>query len=138
MDAKRSHEVTWSPQPNPPWRYFDHQSKLCLTVQDGYLYKVTCYDETNPIPYVNRSIGGKPSCQREIQVGVNSFMLMDDQEQKEISFHTDWKILPQTDLPAKIPEYSFNWKWFFNGFPHKRIALNQFTPFPCIPKEMQK
>ena len=45
--------------PIPPWRYFDHQSKLCLTVQDGYLYKVTCYDETNPIPYVNRSIGGR-------------------------------------------------------------------------------
>ena len=134
MDAKRSHEVTWSPQPNPPWRYFDHQSKLCLTVQDGYLYKVTCYDETNPIPYVNRSIGGKPSCQREIQVGVNSFMLMDDQEQKEISFHTDWKILPQTDLPAKIPEYPFNWKWFFNGFPPQTDSIKSIYTVPLYPE----
>ena len=134
MDTKRSHEVTWSPQPNPPWRYFDHTSKLCLTVQNGYLYKATCYDETNPISYVNRSIGGKPSCQREIQVGVSSFTLVDDQDRKEVSFHSDWKISPQTDLPAKIPEYPFNWKWFFNGFPPQTDTIKSIYTVPLYPE----
>ena len=134
MDTNRSHEVTWSPQPNPPWRYFNHESKLCLTIQGGHLYKVTRYDETNPIPYINRSIGGKPSCQREIQVGVNFFTLIDDQERKEFSFHPDWKILPQTDLPAKIPEYAFNWKWFFNGFPPQTDNIKSIYTVPLYPE----
>jgi hypothetical protein len=134
MDSKRSHEVTWSPRPNPPWRYFDHGSKLCLTVHDGHLYKVTSYGEANPIPYVNRSIGGKPSCQREVQVGVNFFTLIDDQERKEFSFHPNWNILPQPDLPTKIPEYSFNWKWFFNGFPPKIDNIKSIYTVPLYPE----
>ena len=134
MDPKRSHEVTWSPQSNPPWRYFNHDSKICLTVHNGYIYKVTCYDDDNPIPYVNRAIGGKPSCQREVQVGVNSLLLMDDQEQKEISLHTDWKVLPQTDLATKTQEYPFNWKWFFNGFPPKTDNIKSIYTIPLYPE----
>jgi hypothetical protein len=134
MDTKRSHEVTWSPQPNPPWRYFDHNSKLCLTVHKGHLYKVTSYGEANPIPYVNRAIGGKPSCQREVQVGVNFFALIDDQERKEFSFYPDWNILPQPDLPTKVPEYAFNWKWFFNGFPPKINNIKSMYTVPLYPE----
>ena len=134
MDTKRSHEVTWSPQPNPPWRYFNDDSKLCLTVHNGYLYKVTCYDEANPIPYINRSIGGNPSCQREIQVSANSFTLIDGQEQKEIPFHVGWNISPQTDLPAKIPEHAFNWKWFFNGFPPEVDNIKSIYTVPFYPE----
>ncbi len=134
MNPKRSHEVTWSPQSNPPWRYFNHDSKICLTVHNGYIYKVTCYDDNNPTPYVNQAIGGKPSCQREVQVGVKSLLLIDDQEQKEISLHTDWKVSPQTDLPAKIKEYSFNWKWFFNGFPPKTDNIKSIYTVPLYPE----
>lgn len=134
MDPKRSHEIAWSPQPNPPWRYFDKESKLCLTVNNGYLYKVTRYDEDNPIPYVNRSIGGYPSCQREIQVFASSFLILDGEKQKEISFHPSWNISPQTELPAKIPEYAFNWKWFFNGFPPKVDNIKSIYTVPFYPE----
>ena len=134
MDTNRSHEVTWSPQPNPPWRYFNDGLKLCLTIHNGHIYKVTCYDETNPIPYVNRSIGGNPSCQREIQVAVNSFTLIDGKEEKVIPFYVDWNVSPQTDLPAKIPEHSFNWKWFFNGFPPKVDNIKSIYTVPFYPE----
>ena len=134
MDPNRSHEVTWSPQPNPPWRYFNDDSKLCLTIHNGHIYKVTCYDETNPIPYINRSIGGNPSCQREIQVAVNSFTLIDGQKNKAIPFHVDWNVSPQTDLPAKIPEYAFNWKWFFNGFPPQVDKIKSIYTVPFYPE----
>ena len=134
MDTNRSHEVTWTPQPNPPWRYFSDDSKLCLTVHNGDIYKVTCYDETNPIPYINRTIGGNPSCQREVLVSVNSFTLVDGEDRTEVSFHPEWNVNPQTELPAKIPEYPYNWKWFFNGFPPETDNIKSVYTVPFYPE----
>lgn len=134
MDTNRSHEITWSPQPNPPWRYFNDHSRLCLTIHNRNIYKVTRYDESNPIPYVNPAIGGNPSCQREVQVAVNTLTLVDGEEQKEFPFHPDWNVAPQTDLPAQPPEYSFNWKWFFNGFPPQADNIKSIYTVPFYPE----
>ena len=44
MDPQTSHEITWTPQKNPPVRYFSEEQKVAITAQDGYLYKVTVFD----------------------------------------------------------------------------------------------
>ncbi|MCH8158185.1 MAG: hypothetical protein IID18_10650, partial [Nitrospinae bacterium] len=134
MDTNRSHEITWAAQPNPPWRYFHEDYKVCLTVHQGNIYKVTVLDDSNPIPYVNRAIGGKPSCGREVQVGVRSFMLIDGEDKREVSFYPDWNVDPQPDAPQKPIEYPYNWKWFFNGFPPETDPMKVVYTVPLYPE----
>ena len=65
---------------------------------------------------------------------VNSFRLIDGKEEKEVPFHAEWNISPQTDLPAKIKEYAFNWKWFFNGFPPQVDNIKSIYTVPFYPE----
>ncbi|KMP12106.1 hypothetical protein UZ36_02085 [Candidatus Nitromaritima sp. SCGC AAA799-C22] len=134
MDTNRSHEITWSPQPNPPWRYFKEDAKICLTVHQGNIYKVTVIDDPNPVPYINRAIGGNPSCGREIQAGVNSLTLVDVETSREVPFHPSWKVKPNTDPALKPVDYPFNWKWFFNGFPPEVDPVKVIYTVPFYPQ----
>ena len=68
MDTDRSHEIEWTPRSDPPWRYFSTVQSMSLTVQDGYLYKLTLYDDPIGIPYINTARGGFGSCQRYMSV----------------------------------------------------------------------
>ena len=134
MDTNRSHEITWSPQPDPPWRYFHEDYKVCLTVHQGDIYKVTVLDDPNPIPYVNRAIGGKPSCGREVQVNSQSFVLIDDKDKRVVSFYPDWHVNSQSNPPTRAPEYPFTWKWFFNGFPPATDPMKAVYAVPFYPE----
>jgi hypothetical protein len=117
MDPMTSHEVTWTPQKHAPVRYFDDKQKIVITVQDGYLYKVTSYDDTITFPYTNCGGVRRPPIERQVQVGTQSFTLLEGELAREIVFESIWGIRPQTaahKLSAKPP---FTWKWFFNGEP---------------------
>ncbi len=133
-DPDRSHQITWTPKPNPPWRYFNNEHAMTLTVQDKFLYKVTVHNDPLAVPYVNCFRGAKPSCQREIQVTHNSFILVEGELGREIPFDPIWNILPQTEpskLPAKMP---FGWKWFFNNFPPKVDPVKVLYTVPFYPE----
>ncbi len=134
MDPDRSHLITWTPKPKPPWRYFSQNHKITLTVQDKFLYKVTAHDDPLGIPYVNCVRGAKPSCQRELQMGHNSFVLLEGEQGREILLESLWDILPQTEPskpPAKMP---FNWKWFFNNFAPKVDPVKVLYTVPFYPE----
>jgi hypothetical protein len=117
MDPMTSHEVTWTPQEHAPVRYFDDTQKIAITVQDGYLYKVTSYDDPITFPYTNCGGVKRPPIERQVQIGTQSFTLLEGELAREIAFEHIWGIRPQTSAqkaPAKPP---FTWKWFFNGEP---------------------
>lgn len=134
MNPDRSHEITWSPKENPPWRYFNKEHGIALTVQDRFLFKVTVDDDPIGIPYINCLRGARPSCEREIHVGPGSFMLTDGQDIREIPLLPEWNVTPQTDPPPKRPQFPFNWKWFFNGFPPKVDPVKILFTLPFYPE----
>ena len=134
MSPDRSHEIVWTPRSNPPWRYFNPAHKIVLTVQEGFLFKVTVNDDPVGIPYINCTRGARPSCQREIHVGPTSFQLIDGGESRTVPMLAEWRIKPQTDLPPKRPEFPFNWKWFFNGFPPKVDPVKVLYTAPFYPE----
>jgi hypothetical protein len=117
MDPMTSHEITWTPQKHAPVRYFDDNQKIVLTVQDGYLYKVTSFDDPITFPYTNCGGVRKPPIEREVRVGTQSFTLLEGPLGREIPFDPIWGIRPQT-YPTKLSNKPpFTWKWFFNGEP---------------------
>ncbi len=137
-DPDTSHQIEWKPKPNPPWRYFSASHELTLTIQDGNLYKVSVHNDPVPIPFVNRALGGKPSCQRELTVQTNAFELIDGQRVREIPFHPVWPIKPQTDPPRPPEKVPFDWKWFFNGFPPQVDPVKALYTVPFYPEGAQE
>lgn len=134
MDTNRSHEVTWTRKPHPPWRYFHDIHKIALTIQENFLYKVTAFDDPTPSPFINCARGGSPTCERELQVAVGSFYLIDGELTREIPFEPQWKITPNSDkLPAQV-QYPFSWKWFFNGYPPKTDPIKSLYTLPFYPE----
>ncbi|GJL79177.1 MAG: hypothetical protein NPINA01_21660 [Nitrospinaceae bacterium] len=134
MDADRSHQITWTPKPNPPWRYFSHNHKLTLTVQDKFLFKVTAHDDALAIPFVNCARGAKPSCQRELQVKQGSFILIDGDLGREIPFETQWGIEPRVEPLKPLAKSPFGWKWFFNNFPPTVDPVKILYTVPFYPE----
>ena len=134
MDPDRSHQISWTPKSNPPWRYFSDTYKFTLTIQDKFLYKVTVHDDPLGIPFVNCFRGAKPSCERELQVTHNSFVLIEGGLGKEFPLDPLWGVLPQTEPskpPAKMP---FSWKWFFNNFAPKVDPVKVLYTVPFYPE----
>ena len=134
LDTDRSHQITWTPKSNPPWRYFSQNRKLTLTVQDKFLYKVTTHNDPLAIPFVNCVRGAKPSCQRELQVMQDSFVLIDGDQGREVLFEPQWGIAAQTDSPKPPAKMPFGWKWFFNNFPPTVDPVKILYTVPFYPE----
>ncbi len=117
MDTMRCHEITWTPRQDPPWRYFSDKHKICLTVQDGFLYKITVWDDPVAIPYVNGSRGARPSCQRRLHVKNDVVQLVDDKSAREIPLNPQWGVKPDAQGAQPPVEHPFSWKHFFRSGP---------------------
>lgn len=117
MDPMTSHEINWTPQLHAPVRYFSDSKKIVITAQDGYLFKVTVYDDPISFPFTNCGGVRKPAIEREVRIGTQTFTLLEGALGREIPFDPVWNIRPQT-YPTKLAaKHPFTWKWFFNGEP---------------------
>ena len=102
MNPDRSHEITWTPKPNPPWRYFSDEHSVCLTVQSGRLYKVTAFDDPVALPYINVSGDKQAPCQRELAVRDGKIVLSDGEEIREIPLSPVWGIEAREPAPSPL------------------------------------
>ncbi len=134
MDPQTSHEVTWTPQAHPPVRYFSETQKIAITSQDGYLYKVTVFDDPITFPFTNCGGVRRPPIEREVRVGNQSFTLLEGKLGREIFFEPSWGLRPQT-YPTKLAaKYPFTWKWFFNGEPPHVDSVKCLYTVPFYPE----
>lgn len=135
MDYNSSYRILWDPVPNPPWRYFSDEYSACMTVQDHFLYKVTILDDPAALPFVNCSNGGRPSCQRQLQVKKDSILLIEGNDIfREIPLLPLWQISPQSGTRTQIPTYPFNWRNFFKGCPPKVNPVRAVLTVPFYPE----
>jgi hypothetical protein len=133
-DPQTSHEITWTPQKHPPVRYFSDQQKVAVTAQDGYLYKVTVFDDPITFPFTNCVGIRKPPIEREVRVGNQSFNLLEGALGREVFFEPSWGLRPQT-YPTKLADkYPFTWKWFFNGEPPRVDPVKSLYTVPFYPE----
>ena len=126
MDAPRSHEVTWLPDPNPPRRYFDPERKLCVTIKGEKVQKVTQSDDPSGLPFSSPSPSGFAPCDRRVHVvrGVLELhdggkvatvpakpswgRLQDTQQQQLVTCPLAWRSLLGDDFPAVDPPAAFS------------------------------
>lgn len=133
MDTNRSHEITWLPRKDPPWRYFCEKHRICLTVQDHFLYKVVEMNDPVAIPYINCSRGAHASCQRHIQLRNNAILLLDGENKREIPLEGSWQINPQPDASA-LSKYPFGWRKFFGDALPESDPVKAIFTVPLYPE----
>lgn len=115
MDTQRAYQIAWWPRPDPPWRYFDHARRLCVTVQGEMAQKVTVVDDLVAVPYVNLGMKGFASCERTVSVVDGNLRLRDREEVAEIPLNPMWGITGSTPETARLQSYPFGWRSFFRG-----------------------
>tara|TARA_B100000686_G_C16798182_1_gene983979 strand:+ start:2860 stop:4722 length:1863 start_codon:yes stop_codon:yes gene_type:complete len=119
INPDRSHEITWTPKENPPLRFFNSEHKITLTVQNGFLYKVSVWDDPLGIPFINRARGDKVSCQREVRVEKEQIVLIDNQIKQEIPLNPQWAIIADGSPVPSLPANPLDWRHFFGNLPPK-------------------
>ena len=122
MDPPRSHEVDWVPNPHPPVRYVDPRHRICLTIKQGNVLKVTKTDDASGLPFVApESTGIRSLWETNCRGRSNHLYLSDHKISHEIALRPGWGITHHLarqadDQAAANKERS--WEGFFpDGVP---------------------
>ena len=117
MDSPRSHEVDWLPNPHPPVRHVDPRHRVCLTVKQGNVLKVTKTDDTSGLPFVPSNQQGFAPCGKRIAVDSDRLVLYDHKTSSEIALQPGWGITHQLEHQAAANRED-SWEGFFpDGVP---------------------
>ena len=121
MDPPRSHEVDWLPNPHPPVRHVDPRHRVCLTVKQGNVLKVTKTDDTSGLPFVPSNQQGFAPCGKRIAVDSDRLVLYDHKTSSEIALQPGWGITHQLEHQAgdqAAANRENSWEGFFpDGVP---------------------
>lgn len=119
MDPPRSHEVDWVPNPHPPVRYVDVSHRICLTVKQGNVQKVTKTDDASGLPFVPPNQQGFAPCEQRVAVTSDRLCLSNHKTSHQIPLRPTWGITQQQQAgdPATVNE-KHSWEGFFpDGVP---------------------
>ena len=121
MDSPRSQEVDWLPNPHPPVRHVDPRHRVCLTVKQGNVLKVTKTDDTSGLPFVPSNQQGFAPCGKRIAVDSDRLVLSDHKTSSEIALQPSWGITHQLEHQAgdqAAANRERSWERFFpDGVP---------------------
>ena len=121
MDPPRSHEVDWLPNPHPPVRHVDPRHRVCLTVKQGNVLKVTKTDDASGLPFVPSNQQGFAPCGKRIAVDSDRLVLSDHKTSSEIALQPGWGITHQLEHQAEdqaAANRENSWEGFFpDGVP---------------------
>ncbi|MCY4614364.1 MAG: hypothetical protein OXB94_12205 [Nitrospira sp.] len=121
MDPPRSHEVDWLPNPHPPVRYVDTDHRICLTVKQGHVLKVTKPDDAAGLPYVPPDQHGFAPGGKRIAVDSDRLFLSDHRTSHEIAQRPSWGVTHRLEQQAgnqTAAGKETSWEGFFpDGVP---------------------
>ncbi|MYH02867.1 MAG: hypothetical protein F4142_09915 [Nitrospira sp. SB0675_bin_23] len=100
MDPPRSQEVDWLPYPHPPVRYVEPGQRMCLTVKQGNLLKVTKTDDASGLSFVPFNQRGFAPCGKYMTVDSDRLLLHDHRTSHEIALRPTWGITHQSKRHA--------------------------------------
>lgn len=115
MDTQRGFEIEWWLRYDPPWRFFDRENGICVTVQDQKVQKVTVTDDPAAIPYYNYGMKKLAPCNRSVTVVGNTIKLHDGDRITEFPLNQKYGTIIETPKEDLSPGYPFDWRKFFRG-----------------------
>ena len=119
MDPPRSHEVDWLPSPHPPVRHVDLRNRICLTVKQDSVVKVTKTDDASGLPFVPLNQQGFAPCGKRVTVGTDHLFLDDHKTSHEIALQPGWNIQVERQAGEQADSSKeTSWESFFpDGVP---------------------
>jgi len=117
MDTQRGYEIEWLLRPDPPWRFFDQENGICITVQDQKIQKVTVTDDPTAVPYYYFGMKKFGLCDRTVSVEGKTIKLRDGDKTTEIPLYHRCGTIMDTSHEQQLPVYPFGWRKFFNESP---------------------
>jgi hypothetical protein len=90
MDAPRSHEVTWLPATDHPLRYISQEGRLCVTVRQRVIEKVTLSDDETGLSYTAPVEGRPMPFDRAVQTLQNEVILYDRGRENKLDVDPQW------------------------------------------------
>lgn len=121
MDPPRSHEVDWMPNPHPPVRHVDPRHRICLTVKQGSVLKVTKTDDASGLPFVPSNQQGFVPCGKQVAVDSDHLFLDDHKTAHKIALQPVWEISRPVERQAgdqEVVNRENSWEGFFpDGVP---------------------
>lgn len=119
MDPPRSHEVDWVPNSHPPVRHVDFQHRICLTIKEGTVFKVTKADDASGLSFVPLNQQGFAPCGKWLAVDSNRLFLYDHKNACEIASRPSWGITQRHQAGDQaIVNAGNSWEGFFpDGVP---------------------
>ncbi len=118
MDPPRSQEVDWLPHPHPPVRYVDPHHRMCLTVKQGNVLKVTKTDDASGLPFVPPNQQGFVPCGKRLTLASGHLQLNDHRTAHKIALQPAWGISRPVERQAgdqAVVNESTSWEGFFTG-----------------------
>ena len=113
MDQSRAHQMTWTPAPQPPVRYFHDQPAMCLTVQGEWIQKVTLADDPMGLAYPSPAKRRVMPWDRSVTVRGDGMELMDRGQTRHVAVNVSaWQPMPSGPVPAASP---VDWRGVFHG-----------------------
>ena len=117
MDPPRSHEVDWLPHPHPPVRYVNPRQRICLTVKQGNVLKVTKTDDASGLPFVPPNQQGFVPCGKRLAVASGHLLLNDHKTAHKIALQPAWGISRPAERQAgdqAVVNKEHSWEGFFS------------------------
>ena len=125
MDSSRSYEVDWLPNSAPPMRYVDPHHRLCLTVQQGKLLKVTKTDDASGLLFVPPNQQGFVPCGKQMAVNSDHLFLYDHKTFHKIALQPSWAITHQVERQTgyqAVVNKDSSWDGFFPSWCSRGVA----------------
>jgi SAM-dependent methyltransferase len=119
MDSTKTHQVQWLPSATPPARYFDRSARVCLTIQQHELQKVTLAEDAAGLSFMNPKGRAFLPCDRAAQAVHGRIVLKDRDAETTLATTLPAAVNDDPTPSVSISVSPLDWRSVFvDGLPH--------------------
>lgn len=136
LNPGRSGRVFWRPRRESPRRYFDQPRRLCVTVMNGSVQKVTRCDDSAALRYSRPKKNGLTAGGRMVGTTKDTLQLQDGDQREELPLRPEWAVTQEAPLPVSSGIMS-TWRSLFQESPPKLDAARAYMAVPLYPEDAE-
>ena len=134
MDPPRSHRISWLPASRVPHRYIGRDKKICITIKNQAVEKVTCADDCTGLSYGAVSAQRPPLCGRTIEVEGNELILTDRGKRMTLAIDPKWGPVVAS-VKAQVFSPPLHWSDAFESGPLSVSPAEAFSAVLLYPDD---
>jgi hypothetical protein len=134
MDPAHSHCIGWLPASSIPYRYIARDKRLCITIKNQAVEKVTCSDDGTGMSYGAAAGHRPPFCGRTAEVEGNELILNDRGKRTTLTLDPQWgPIVASVKTPVFSPP--LHWSDAFGAGPPPVSPAEAFSAVLLYPDD---